>query len=157
MSLLLAEGDHHGLTTSTSLGLTCRSFYGILKALHPMPVPLVYRSKNRWEKTSSYKVLHDTVGEFLGSGYRGTWITPRGQNSFHFLNKDTYGRTRGLAQRRLHERIACCQRIEVFRTGYQVGFRIPRPNGKGDEWYAEILTFLDNLDMTPWTQEMVKV
>lgn len=156
MSVLLAEGDLHDLATATSLGLTCRSFYGILKCLHPTPIPLIHWTENRLMKKPEPKLLLAAVAEFLGSRYRGAWISPspfRGQIRYHFLNKDTYGETRGSAQDRLNDRIVCYQLIEGFRKRYQVILKLIRPNGEGDEWYAEMLTLLDNLDMRPWTKD----
>ncbi|KAE8446203.1 hypothetical protein EG329_012428 [Mollisiaceae sp. DMI_Dod_QoI] len=153
----LADDD---LTTIVSLGLTCRSFYHILKSIHPSPIILNNTDKRNYFQLPGPRRLHDSLPKvaaaFLGDQYRGVWTLIRGKKSYHFLNKSVYGKEKSIADARFHQRMGDYAFMMDLNDHQRVDIDlIPCPLGKGEEWYEEVADVIESLDMSSWTQEEV--
>ncbi|CZR68174.1 uncharacterized protein PAC_18073 [Phialocephala subalpina] len=139
MSVLLAEGEFPDLAISTSLGLTCRSFYDILKSLHNKPIGFIENPEKIF--VPELDNLVRVVRKFLGEQYReasGYWGDP--------LN---------LAQDRLEGRIYCYEMLVDTQKRHPFPTKIPYPLGKGDRWYEEMLEFVDSWELDSCSQAAV--
>ncbi|KAF8847592.1 hypothetical protein BDZ45DRAFT_699069 [Acephala macrosclerotiorum] len=149
-SILLAEGD---LATITALGLTCRSFYHLLKSLHPKPISLMHPEKEDLIYPVLDNDLWKIVGGFLGNRYLGAWFTPF---TYYFFNKDVYGNAKGMACRRLQWRVYSWQAMVDQNEKCPIPIEIPRPFGRGDSWYKDMHDFVDSLEMSSCPEASVE-
>jgi hypothetical protein len=89
--------------------------------------------------------LKQIIGRFLGPDYR-----PSCFGDFPFLRCSVYGNSctdevRGEAEQELAERY-CDWRFLWYGNGISPEYLLPRPAGKGREWYGEAYAILRALD-----------
>lgn len=162
---MLAEGD---LATSTSLGLTCRSLYEILKELHPKPIivaELQHTATHHGDLVTGNRCrgcrgcrLPKIIGEFLGPKYRGVRILPQlfqlmqfpvpayralwtKYGAYHFLNTEVYGTEHGSeAELRFMSNVKYYVESQFAgRTVDNPTNLVPCPIGKELGWGGEVL------------------
>jgi hypothetical protein len=142
--------------TATSLGLTCRSFYRVLKEFYPKPINLrdEYATQpnigQSWRWPLGYVRLIDLVGEFFPGRYRqAAW-----RNCTPFLSRDIYGDEGGTAEMKLMERYMDYSRMTYDDENASQSMRLlPSPFGLGDDWYIEAQK-AEDLGSVEWTDKM---
>ncbi|KAF8847590.1 hypothetical protein BDZ45DRAFT_754727 [Acephala macrosclerotiorum] len=145
---LMAENKD--IASMFTLGLACRSFYLILKALHPGPIPLTYEPFTI--RHGQCVILTRFVVEFLGSQFRQIVFPRINMNcefQVHFLNQKTFGTARGEVEQQFGERVSAYFRMEYWdaEAGAKI-FMLPSPFGKGEAWYDEVAAIVENLDVS---------
>lgn len=140
--------QEENIASLVSLGLACRWFYQILKALHPTPIRLTYQPATI--RHGQCVILTRYVADFLGPQYRQTIFIQINMDcafQVHFLNQMTFGATNGEAERRFRERVSAYFRMEYWDGGVKF-FLLPSPFGKGEDWYNEVEEIMENLDIS---------
>jgi hypothetical protein len=144
--LMKGLADRLDNCSAVCLGLTCRTYYRLLKRLYPAPISLGFTThlKNRLYPQFSTQenmviILHNLLRIFIGLNYRLAAIQTR--SGPHFLNRDIYGDRVGPKEKALGERyhdfyLMCC--FNSTTRSVRVEHLFPNPYGMGDSWYIRV-------------------
>jgi hypothetical protein len=159
MKGLANRGDN---CSPVCLGLTCHTFYLVLKTIYPQPISLSYGvcpEKGHPaifadERPINITRLDTLLREFFPPQYRLSGYLTKG-NSAYFLRRHVYGETFGLNELKLRERYEDYDFMTFEYSG--VRYRLlHNPYNMGNDWYEEAYRKLRETEFPGWSPAVRK-